>query len=329
MFVDEAKIYICSGHGGKGCQSFERDRSGKILRPSGGDGGQGGDIVIRTDDSIQTLIDYRFKRHFRAKKGGQGGSSNKKGKEGLDTVLLVPPGTIVQEVNDCFYKDMPEAGQSLVVAKGGQGGQGNRLNRTVTEGEESQEFDIRLTLKLVAEIGLIGYPNAGKSTLISQISAARPKVADFPFTTTAPVLGMVVFANRRLVVDDLPGLIEGAHQGRGLGDRFLKHIERTRFLVHLVDLSITQPLEPFQRYLNINSELSNYHPDLIKKQQIVVANKIDLPEAEENLLDFTKKVKKETGAPVVAISAKTGHNVKELLQEMVNQYEAERINKKG
>ena len=322
MFVDQATIYVCSGNGGKGCQSFERDRSGKILRPSGGDGGRGGDIIIQAKESIQTLIDYRYKRHFRAKKGGQGGSSKKKGKEGLDSVLLVPVGTIVQEKEGRFYKDLAKAGQSVVVAKGGQGGQGNRLNRTVSEGEEGQEFEVILTLKLVAEIGLIGYPNAGKSTLISQISAARPKVADFPFTTTAPVLGMVVFANRRLVVADIPGLIEGAHKGRGLGDRFLRHIERTRFLVHLVDLSVTQPLEPFQRYLNINSELSNYHPDLIRKKQIVAANKMDIPEAEKNFTDFSKKVKKETGAEVLAISAKTGHNVKELLQEMVNQYEA-------
>jgi len=322
MFVDQAKIYVRSGDGGKGCSSFEKDRSGRILRATGSDGGRGGDIVIQAEESVQTLIHFKYNRHFRAKPGKHGGSSNKKGKDTAEKILSVPPGTLVQEVKDHFYKDLDRAGMQVVVARGGRGGQGNSRGRVGGEGEEGEEFDILLTLKLVAEIGIIGYPNAGKSTLISKISAAKPKVADFPFTTLNPVLGMVVFDNTRLVVADIPGLIEGAHQGRGLGDKFLRHIERTKYLVHLVDISVSQPLDPFQRYLNINSELSNYHPDLIKKKQIVVANKIDVPEAADNLSDFSNRLKEKTGIDVIVISAKTGRGIKDFLREMVKQYEA-------
>jgi len=316
ILIDRAKIWVSSGRGGKGATSFEKDRAGRILRPNGGAGGNGGDVVVRVDENVQTLLDFQYRRHFRAQSGGPGASNNRNGKNGKSLIVKVPVGTVFFDLEGHLLRDLCLPGQTLRVARGGGGGRGNSRFGEARDGESEEARELLLELKLIADVGIIGYPNAGKSTLISRISHARPRIADFPFTTLNPVLGTVYLpttfsknggGNRSFVIADIPGLIEGAHQGKGLGDTFLKHIERTNLLVHLIDIGSENP---YTNYKGINKELKFYAKGLAAKPQIVAANKMDLPEAENGLATL----KKHLGEPVIPISAKTGQGVKKLIE---------------
>jgi len=314
--IDRAKIWVSSGRGGKGATSFEKDRAGRILRPNGGAGGNGGDVVVCADENVQTLLDFQYRRHFRARSGGPGAGNNRNGKNGKSLIVKVPVGTVVFDLDGHLLRDLCLPGQILRVARGGRGGRGNSRFGDARDGESEEARELLLELKLIAEVGIIGYPNAGKSTLISRISHARPRIADFPFTTVNPVLGTVYppttvskngGGNRSFVIADIPGLIEGAHQGKGLGDKFLRHIERTNLLVHLIDIGSENP---YANYKGINKELKLYAKGLSGKPQIVAVNKMDLPEAEKGLATL----KKHLGEPVIPISAKTGQGIKRLIE---------------
>ncbi len=307
IFVDEARIFLKAGSGGNGCESFYSDKLTRYPRPDGGDGGKGGDIVFVASKSVQTLLDYRFKQHYQAVKGGHASSKGKKGKVGEDCILRVPVGTIVRDhTTNLLIKDLVEDGQSVCVAKGGAGGRGNNHNRTPAPPQPGEERTVRLELKIIADVGLVGFPNAGKSTLISSVSRVKSKIANYPFTTKAPILGIVPEAddsafNKSFVIADLPGLIEGAHQGRGLGDRFLKHAERTKILVHVIDMAGSEGRDPLDDYEKINYELQEYSDELFFKHKIVVANKMDLPEAAANLKRFKRKYKRFKVFPISAL----------------------------
>src|SRR5947208_8272900 len=287
MFVDEVDIHVAAGHGGKGSLSFRREKFVPRGGPNGGDGGHGGSVFLVADANLNTLLNYRFQKAFEAGRGGHGEGSNRSGKSGGDIDLAVPVGTVVYERRGddlVQIADLTETGQRVLVAKGGLGGRGNaqfatstnRAPRRVEPGLPGEEKDLRFHLKLLADVGLVGFPNAGKSTLISRISAARPKIADYPFTTLTPNLGVVSLSDHRtFVVADVPGLIEGAHQGLGLGHRFLRHLERTKVLVHLVDVSGASGRDPAADLDTLRRELELFAPSLAAKPQIVAANKID------------------------------------------------------
>lgn len=313
MFVDEAVITCKAGDGGDGCQSFDRSRPGHF-RPTGGDGGDGGSILLEARENIQTLLDFQMNRYFEAEFGTNGSGSDKTGACGEDRVIGVPPGTEVWDARTGeFLKDLDHVGVRVTVCKGGAGGHGNHKRSDATRGGDGEEKEIQLKLKLIADIGLIGFPNAGKSTLISRVSNARSKIAAYPFTTKNPILGVVKFDDGQTkVLADIPGIIEGAHEGKGLGIEFLKHVERTRVLVHMIDFAAVDGRDPLSDYHALNEELKAYSPLLAEKEQILVANKMDVPEAEENLKKFRKKVKKE----IFPISAVTGRGVNELLQRI-------------
>jgi len=312
MLIDRAKIHVKAGSGGKGCESYYRDRAVRKGKPNGGDGGRGGDIVIKVDKNIHTLLDFQYKRHFKADRGAHGGSNNKTGKSGKDLYMNVPCGTIVKDMDTgLFLRDLVNAGEEVIIVKGGRGGRGNSRKRSAMPGEEGEEKELLLELKLIADIGIIGFPNAGKSTLISRISRAKSKVAGYPFTTKAPILGMVKMYSGDLIFADMPGLIEGAHRGKGLGDEFLRHIERTKMLLHVVDMAEIDGRNVYDAYKSINEELKLYGKNVDKKPQVIVCNKMDLPEAKKNLKSFKEKIGKE----VFPISAVTGFGVKELLDE--------------
>lgn len=313
MLIDRARIHVKAGDGGNGCTSFYRDRSVRKGKANGGDGGNGGNIVFRVDKNTRTLLDFQYNRHFKALRGGHGGSSDKKGKRGEDLYIKVPPGTIIKDTRTgLVLRDLTGAGESVIVARGGEGGKGNTKRRDATAGEEGQEKLLELELKLIADVGIIGYPNAGKSTLISRISRAKSKIASYRFTTKEPVLGMVDAGEDDIVFADMPGLIEGAHRGRGLGDRFLRHIERTRILLHMVDVAEVEGRNSYDDYRSLNEELSLYDRDLAKKPQVIACNKIDLPEARNKLDAFRKKA----GKAVFPISALTGEGIGPLLAEI-------------
>lgn len=291
MLVDRARIFVRSGKGGNGCVSFRREKFVPKGGPNGGDGGDGGDVVLVGDESLDTLLTVTHRPHFRAEHGGQGLGSQMHGANGDDKIVKVPLGTLVyDEETSELIADISEHDQRLVVAKGGKGGFGNehfksstnQAPRETTPGEPIDEHTLRLELKLIADIGFVGLPNAGKSTLLSAVSAARPKVADYPFTTLQPHLGIAELdADRRLVLADIPGLIEGAADGAGLGHRFLRHIERTSALVHLLDVLPEDCSDPVENYKTIRGELERYSPELASKQELIVFNKIDLlPEDE-------------------------------------------------
>ncbi len=290
-FIDEAMITVQSGNGGAGCVSFRREKFIPRGGPNGGDGGKGGDITFITSTARRTLQQFRNKKLFRAKNGESGQGSNKNGKAGDPLVIEIPPGTLITDAEtDLLIEDLTEVGASLVIARGGRGGQGNarfksstnRTPRFAQPGEPGQSFSLKLELKLLADVGLVGLPNAGKSTLISAISAARPKIGSYPFTTLTPSLGVVhTDWGEPFVVADIPGLIEGAHEGTGLGIQFLRHIERTRVLVHLIDAGSIDLDNPLNSFVIINRELALYNEALGKKRQIVVLNKLDLPGAQE------------------------------------------------
>lgn len=313
MFFDEARIYLKAGDGGNGCNSLHKDKFCRRGRPDGGPGGKGGDIIIETDPNTQTLLDFQYRRHFRAERGGHGSSNHKTGFGGKDLHIKVPPGTTIRHAQTKeVLRDLVWPGDRALIAKGGEGGRGNSRGRMATEGDRGEELDVLLELKLVADVGIIGYPNAGKSTLISKISNAKPKIASYPFTTREPILGVVrIHEDKSFVVADIPGLIEGAHKGRGLGDRFLRHIERTKLLIHMVDIAATEGRDPCKDYVKLNGELKSYSPTLARRPQVIALNKIDSPEAEERIKAFKKKFKRRR---VYAISALTGVGIKALLR---------------
>jgi len=310
MFVDIAKINVKAGSGGNGCESFYRDRNVQKGKPNGGHGGNGGNIIFQTNSGIQTLLDFQYRQHFKAERGTHGSSNNKNGKTGADCVIKVPCGTLIRDQNSkAILRDLVGENERVIVCRGGKGGRGNSRKRRATFGEPGEEKDLLLELKLIADVGIIGYPNAGKSTLISRISQARPKVASYPFTTKTPNLGVVRIYDKHIVIADIPGLIQGAHKGKGLGDRFLRHVERTKILLHLIDAAAIDGRSPVSDYHSLNKELALYSKSLMKKPQIVVANKMDMPQAKQNLKELQDAVENK----VYAISALTGEGLKELL----------------
>ncbi len=322
MFIDEVKIYVKAGAGGNGMVSFRREKYVPQGGPSGGDGGRGGDVILEVSPHENTLLRLRYSRHYRAENGENGRSKNMHGRRGDDCVINVPPGTIVYDAEtDQPLADLTEIGQRIVIAKGGRGGRGNARFATSTrqaptfaeQGEPGEERHLRLELKLLADVGLVGYPNAGKSTLLAQVSAARPKIADYPFTTLTPNLGVVNIDDNIFVMADIPGLIDGAHLGHGLGHQFLRHIERTRVIVHIIDAAALEGREPLVDFHTINRELAAYAPELAQRPQIVALNKMDLPEAQARAAALTEAIE-ALGHQVFCISAATGQGIKQLLR---------------
>lgn len=320
-FLDEAKIHIRSGNGGAGCVSFRREKFIEFGGPDGGDGGRGGDVVVECVEGLNTLIDYRFQQHFKAKTGMHGMGKNRSGANGADVVLKVPVGTqIFEEDGETLIADMTEPGQRLVLAKGGNGGFGNTYFKSSTNqaprranpGLEGEEKAVVLRLKLIADAGLVGLPNAGKSTFLAAVSAAKPKIADYPFTTLTPGLGVVTVDTRSFVLADIPGLIEGAHEGVGLGHAFLRHVERTRLLLHVVDVAETDGRDALEDFATINRELALYDDTLGDRPQIVVANKTDAVSDPERLQRFVEGVSAQ-GYEVFQVSAATGEGLKPLV----------------
>lgn len=311
MFIDQAKIYVKGGSGGRGCRSFYRDKYQRRGIPDGGNGGRGADIIIRADRNLYTLLDFKYNRHFCGKHGGHGSGNNKKGKGAPDIIVRVPMGTTITDTKtNCLLRDLDKDTEEVIVALGGKGGLGNRYRREATPGEPGEEKEILLDLKLLAEVGVVGFPNVGKSTLISAISNAHPKVAAYPFTTQEPVLGQVRSEKKIFVIADIPGLIEGSSEGRGLGDKFLRHIERTKIIIHLVDMSGFEGRDPLADYRAINQELKNYSPQVARKLQVIAANKMDLEGAKENLGKFKKVIKKK----IYPISALKKEGLEELIE---------------
>jgi len=322
MFVDRVKIEVRAGRGGNGAVSFRREKFIPKGGPNGGDGGKGGDVIIEADDKIGTLIDLYNHPHQRAKNGESGQGSNKTGKNGEDLIIKVPLGTIVEDMdNSTILGDLTENGQRIIVACGGRGGQGNfrfkssirKSPRFAQKGEPGEEKKLYLSLKIIADVGLVGYPNAGKSTLLSRISAAKPKIADYPFTTLNPNLGVVIVdETKSFIAADIPGLIEGAHQGTGLGDKFLKHIERTKIILHIIDGSIIKKEDPLYSFRAINKELNSFSEKLTRKPQIIAINKCDLASVKENIPYFKDVFNKE-GYQIFPISALTGEGLNKLI----------------
>nr|WGD62043.1 GTPase ObgE [Bacillus subtilis] len=329
MFVDQVKVYVKGGDGGNGMVAFRREKYVPKGGPAGGDGGKGGDVVFEVDEGLRTLMDFRYKKHFKANRGEHGMSKNQHGRNADDMVIKVPPGTVVTDDDTKqVIADLTEHGQRAVIARGGRGGRGNSRFATPANpapqlsenGEPGKERYIVLELKVLADVGLVGFPSVGKSTLLSVVSSAKPKIADYHFTTLVPNLGMVETDDgRAFVMADLPGLIEGAHQGVGLGHQFLRHIERTRVIVHVIDMSGLEGRDPYDDYLTINQELSEYNLRLTERPQIIVANKMDMPQAAENLEAFKEKLTDDY--PVFPVSAVTREGLRELLFEVANQLE--------
>ncbi|MBI3252070.1 MAG: Obg family GTPase CgtA [Candidatus Omnitrophica bacterium] len=313
MFVDEAVIVCAAGRGGKGCHSFDRTHP-RHPRANGGDGGDGGSVILEAQGNIQTLLDFQFHRAFGAEHGAHGSSNHKTGRRGADRTVGVPPGTeVIDRRTNELLRDLDRVGASVVVCRGGAGGHGNDKKNAAVEGEPGEEKEILLKLKLIADIGIVGFPNAGKSTFISRVSNAKSKIAAYPFTTKNPILGVVKFDDGQTkVLADIPGIIEGAHSGRGMGIEFLKHVERTKALLHLVDLAGVDGRDPVSDYEKLNEELAAYSPLLAAKEEILAANKMDIPEARGNLKKFEQKIRKE----VYPISAVTGEGVEALLQRL-------------
>jgi len=323
-FIDEAMITVQSGDGGKGCVSFRREKFIPRGGPDGGDGGKGGDIILSTTSRKRTLYQFRYQRHFKAKNGAHGQGNQKTGKNGPNLTIELPPGTLVIDGDTGhLIKDLVDTGETFVILKGGRGGRGNTRFKTSTHrtprfaqpGEPGETRTLKLELKLLADVGIIGLPNAGKSTLIAAISSARPKIANYPFTTLTPSLGVVQTDwAEPFVVADIPGLIKGAHQGTGLGIKFLRHIERTRILVHLIDASSIDPDDPLKEYHTINQELVMYDEKLVQKPQIVVLNKLDLPGVRKAAEIFQSALKDKK---VLLISALTRQGLEQLKSQIV------------
>lgn len=323
MFVDEVEIYVEAGKGGDGCVSFRREKYVPRGGPDGGDGGDGGSVVLRANAQMQTLLDLSRRAVYEAGNGRPGRGSNRRGANGNDRSIALPLGTIVRDAaTGLALRDLTSDGETVVVARGGRGGRGNKAFATATHrtprefetGANAEERRLKLDLKLIADVGLVGLANAGKSTLLSRLSRAHPKIADYPFTTKDPQLGIVPAGDyRRFVMADLPGLIEGAHKGVGLGDRFLRHIERTRVVAHLVDMCPPDGSRPLDAYRTIRCELAQYSSALAGKPELVVATKLDLTDAEERLAEFRSALE----APVLAISAVSGRGLDGLVGAIV------------
>jgi len=332
QFVDYVKIYVKAGDGGRGCVSFRREKYVPRGGPDGGDGGKGGDVIIKASSDLHTLLDYRYKKIYKAESGEHGKGSNMTGRDGEDLIIKVPVGTVIKNMEtNKIIADLDEEGKSIVIAKGGRGGLGNTHFATSTNqapryaqpGQKGEELWIILELKLLADVGLIGLPNAGKSTLISVISSAKPKIADYPFTTLTPVLGVVKYGDHQsFVVADIPGLIEGAHRGTGLGHQFLRHVERTSMLLHLVDVSDFIDSDPVENFEKIQKELELYNPSLIKKPLAVAGTKIDLAH-KANRLNKLREYCEKKAIDFFAISAVKQEGIDKLLN-----YLSERVNKK-
>jgi GTP-binding protein len=330
MFIDRAKIHVQGGDGGNGVTAFRREKFVPRGGPSGGDGGRGGDVVLLADSSLNTLLHLRYNPQHIAQRGSHGEGSNRSGREGEDLIVRVPVGTQIFDANtgDLLH-DLNHDGDRWLAARGGRGGFGNAHFTTSTNrapryhqtGSKGEELDLQLELKLLADVGLVGFPNAGKSTFISTVSAARPKIADYPFTTLEPNLGVVDLGDfRTFVIADIPGLIEGAHAGAGLGDRFLRHIERTKLLLHLVDVSSVSGREATGDYETVNRELASYNQELATRPQFVVATKIDALDEPERLESLKRSAEKDN-KPFFAISSATGEGVRELVNAMAAKLE--------
>ncbi len=324
MFFDEARIEVAAGDGGDGCVSFRREKYVPHGGPDGGHGGKGGDVYLRVNEQLNTLVHFANRGHFKAKDGRNGSGKGQRGRSGQDLYIDVPPGTVVSDgATGQVLGDLTESGQTLLVAQGGRGGRGNQAFKSATrrtpkfaeKGLEGEERTLELELKVIADVGLVGKPNAGKSTLLASVSAARPKIAAYPFTTLQPHLGVVEIDHRSFVVADIPGLIEGAHEGVGLGIDFLRHIERTRLLVHLLDGASKDPLADLEV---INEELALYSEKLQRKPQVIVLNKMDLPSAQ----DRYDRLQAELDQEVYAISAITREGVRDLLRLLADRLEA-------
>ena len=324
-FIDEALITVEAGHGGDGCVSFRREKYVPKGGPDGGDGGKGGDIVFVATLRKRTLRDFRFKRHFRAQRGAHGRGKKQAGKSGQDLVIEVPPGTLICHAeNGSVIKDLSVSDETFVLVRGGRGGRGNyrflssrnRAPRYAGEGKPGETLTVKLELKLLADVGVIGLPNAGKSTLISRLSSARPKIADYPFTTLTPTLGVVSTEDRDpFVIADIPGLIEGAHRGVGLGTRFLKHIERTEILLHMIDLTAVSPEDLLSPYHVINRELELFNSKLVQERQVIALNKADMSEGRAVAKDVVEALK-SYNEDVWIISALTGEGLDALTSHL-------------
>lgn len=322
MFIDEAEIVVQAGNGGDGCVSFRREKYVAFGGPDGGTGGDGGSVILRGDESVETLMDFKGKHHWNAKNGGPGEGRNMTGARGEDLIIHLPVGTLVYDrATGVLVKDLHGHGAECCIARGGKGGRGNLSFATATQqapreheaGEPGESRELRLEIKLIADVGLVGLPNAGKSTLLSRISQARPKIGAYPFTTLKPQLGIVELSdNRRFVVADIPGLIEGAHEGAGLGDAFLRHIDRTRVIVHLVDICPLDEQSPADAYHAIRRELREHSQSLAEKEEIVVANKTDLVASDEAVKEFAEAIGKE----VLSLSAVSGAGIGELNERL-------------
>jgi GTP-binding protein len=331
QFYDRAKIFVKAGAGGNGSVHFRREKYVPYGGPDGGDGGRGGSVYLQIDPNLNTLVDFHYHQHYKAGSGSNGAKQRSHGAKGEDIILRVPAGTVVRDAEtNQLLADMIDPAQQVMVARGGRGGLGNvhfatstnQVPREAQKGEPGEERWLTLELKLIADVGLVGFPNAGKSTLLSVVSAARPKIADYPFTTLTPNLGVVVIGEpgsrdeMSFVLADIPGLIEGAAQGAGLGHEFLRHVERTRLLLHILD-GTTLERDPWQGFQAINQELAEYSADLAQRPQIVVFNKIDVPEAQQHWA-AVKKHAEEAGLPAFAISAATRQGVDELMYFTAN-----------
>lgn len=321
MFIDQVEVYVKGGDGGNGIAAFRREKYVSMGGPAGGDGGHGGDVVFEVNEGLHTLMDFRYNRHFKAKPGVNGMSKGKHGKNADSLIVHVPPGTVViDEATDEVIADLTIHGQQVIIAKGGRGGRGNirfasprnPAPEICENGEPGQERNIKVELKVMADVGLVGFPSVGKSTLISVVSAAKPKIADYHFTTLEPNLGVVETKDHRsFVMADLPGLIEGAHEDVGLGHQFLRHVERTKVIVHVIDMAGLEGRNPYDDYLKINEELEAYDQNLMDRPQIVVANKMDMPNAKANLIEFKKQMDKTV--EVYGISALTKDGLSDVL----------------
>lgn len=324
MFVDEVVVTLEAGKGGDGCTSFRREKYVPLGGPDGGNGGKGSDIIFKVDEGLRTLVDFKFKKGIKGNKGENGSSRNQVGKQAEDIVVKVPAGTVITDLETKqIVADLKKNGEEYIVAYGGRGGRGNRAYATAKNpapdiseyGEPGEVRKVKMELKLLADVGLVGLPSVGKSTIISKISASKPKIAAYHFTTLVPNLGVVrVKDGRSFVVADLPGLIEGASLGEGLGDKFLRHIERTRVIAHIIDMSGFEGRDPYEDYIVINKELEAFNPQILEKPQIIIANKMDMEEAKEHLKAFKKKVKE----PIFEVSAINGEGLDAVLTTLAD-----------
>lgn len=328
MFVDEVVVELEAGSGGNGCMAFRREKGVPMGGPYGGNGGRGSNIIFKVDEGLNTLLDLRYKKVIKGNNGGNGLGKGMHGSNAIDVIIKVPLGTVITEVeSNLVIADLVNKEDEVVAAFGGRGGRGNMAFAThsnpapsfAENGEPGEIRRVKIELKLLADVGLVGMPSVGKSTFISKVSASKPKIAAYHFTTLHPNLGVVKTVNgRTFVIADLPGLIEGASQGHGLGDQFLKHIERTRVIAHIIDMSALEGRDPYEDYCKINKELENFNPDIIKKPQIIVANKMDIPGSEENLINFKSKIKDQKIISISAINSDKTEDVITALADMLD-----------